>query len=287
MHADEENFNFDQCKNCNFVFLNPRVPEEELHRYYTSYYLPYRGSKAWGKYKSIVEKSQQKQDLKKLKRITEAKEIDENSLILDVGCGQPSFLKKCQERLGCRTMGIDFSDKGWADDEKKYEDIDLLVGEISDLPEQLHPDVISMWHYLEHDYTPIENLSYLKSLSKPETKLVIEIPNFDSSSRRKYGKHWAGWHTPRHTSLFSPNNVELCLNKSGWKVDKILTYGTMDAYVLHWMSKMEKKNIKWDKNMEDEFFDFTIGMLKFLPQKIKEKKLSLGIMTIIASPQSI
>jgi hypothetical protein len=70
-----------------------------------------------------------------------------------------------------------------------------------------------MWHYLEHDYTPLENLTYLKSIAKPSTTLVIEIPNFDSMSRRKYGENWAGWHTPRHISLFSPNNIELLLQK--------------------------------------------------------------------------
>jgi hypothetical protein len=32
-----------------------------------------------------------------------------------------------------------------------------------------------MWHYLEHDYTPLENLTYLKSIAKPSTTLVIEI----------------------------------------------------------------------------------------------------------------
>jgi hypothetical protein len=32
-----------------------------------------------------------------------------------------------------------------------------------------------MWHYLEHDYTPLENLTYLKSIAKPSTTL-IEIP---------------------------------------------------------------------------------------------------------------
>jgi hypothetical protein len=71
-----------------------------------------------------------------------------------------------------------------------------------------------MWHYLEHDYTPLENLTYLKSIAKPSTTLVIEIP-FDSMSRRKYGENWAGWHTPRHISLFSPNNIELLLQGGG------------------------------------------------------------------------
>ena len=140
-----------------------------------------------------------------------------------------------------------------------------------------------MWHYLEHDYNPLENLKSLKKISKPSTKLVIEVPNFNSLSRKKYGKDWAGWHTPRHLSLFSPKNIKILLKKSGWNISKVLTYGTMNPYLLYWMSEMEKKGIKWNKSMEDEFISFIIGMIKFFPLRLNEKKSSLGIMTITAS----
>jgi hypothetical protein len=70
-----------------------------------------------------------------------------------------------------------------------------------------------MWHYLEHDYTPLENLTYLKSIAKPSTTLVIEIPNFDSMSRRKYGENWAGWHTLVIFHYFL--QIELLLQKGG------------------------------------------------------------------------
>jgi hypothetical protein len=76
-------------------------------------------------------------------------------------------------------MGIDFSDEGWKDQSAHFKGLDLQVAEIKDLKSSLQPDVI-MWHYLEHDYTPLENLTYLKSIAKPSTTLVIEIPNFDS-----------------------------------------------------------------------------------------------------------
>ncbi len=285
MHSDNnEQFNFDQCTDCKLVFLNPRVSLGQLKNYYTSYYLPYRGAKAWGKYEQLVENSQQKLDLKRVKRVSDSYKVTTESLLLDVGCGQPSFLKACQQELKCKTLGIDFSDEGWIDDNSQYEDLDLKVAEIKDLPSSLEPDVITMWHYLEHDYTPYENLQYLKSISKPATKLIIEIPNFDSLSRKKYGKNWAGWHTPRHISLFSPENVTLLLEKSGWRVTELLTHGTMDPYLLYWMSEMEQKGIKWDKNMESEFWKFVIGMVKFMPRKWMEKKTSLGIMTVIATP---
>jgi hypothetical protein len=47
---------------------------------------------------------------------------------------------------------------------------------------------------------------------------------------------------------------------------------------------MEQKGIQWDKNFEKEFWDFMVGMLQFMPKKWMEKKLSLGIMTVIATP---
>jgi SAM-dependent methyltransferase len=285
MHSSKELFNFDQCANCQLVFLNPRLNLDNLKDYYTSHYLPYRGSEAWGKYSKLVEGSQKKVDLKRVNRVKEMCSVSPKSLILDVGCGNPSFLKACQQELNCKTLGIDFSDEGWKEQSTLFKGLDLQVAEIKDLSLNLKPDIITMWHYLEHDYTPLENLTYLKSIAKPSTTLIIEIPNFDSVSRKKYDENWAGWHTPRHTSLFSPNNVELLLDKSGWNVSQLLTYGTLDPYLLFWMSEAEQKGIEWNKNMEDEFWDFVTGMLKFMPTKWNEKKLSLGVMTVIATPK--
>ncbi|MFK8045633.1 MAG: class I SAM-dependent methyltransferase [Crocinitomicaceae bacterium] len=284
MHSSQEFFNFDQCAKCNLAFINPRVPVGNLKNYYTKYYLPYRGAKAWGKFENLVENSQKKLDLRRVKRVTETLTLKNKSLILDIGCGNPTFLKACSEKLKCKTMGIDFSDEGWKDNPDYFKNINLKVSEIKNLEMGLQPDVITMWHYLEHDYQPLENLQYLKKIAKANTKLVIEIPNFDSESRKKFGKDWAGWHTPRHISLFSPSNVELLLKKSGWKVTKILSYGTMDPYLLYWMSRMEQKGIQWDKNMAEEFWAFVARMILFAPKKWLQKRLSLGVMTVIAEP---
>jgi hypothetical protein len=48
---------------------------------------------------------------------------------------------------------------------------------------------------------------------------------------------------------------------------------------------MEQKGIRWDKNMEEEFVQFVIGMVKFLPKRWMEKTASLGVMTVIAQPK--
>jgi hypothetical protein len=71
----------------------------------------------------------------------------------------------------------------------------------------------------------------------------------------------------RHISLFSPNNIELLLQK-GWKVSEINTYGTMDPYLLYWMSEMEQ-GITWDKNMEDEFWEFMLECYNLYQKKME------------------
>ena len=59
----------------------------------------------------------------------------------------------------------------------------------------------------------------------------------------------------------------------------------MNPYLLYWMSEMEQKGIEWDKNMENKFLGFMLGMALFMPKKWKEKSSSLGIMTVIVTPQ--
>ena len=112
--------------------------------------------------------------------------------------------------------------------------------------------------------------------------MVIEIPNFSSESRKKYGKDWAGYHTPRHTHLFSPSNIEILLNETGWKITHLDEKGTLDPYNLYWMSEMERKNINWKKNMDSEFWGYVRGKVRFNVKRFFGMSKSHGVMTLVA-----
>ncbi|MFB0961774.1 MAG: class I SAM-dependent methyltransferase, partial [Flavobacteriales bacterium] len=207
---------------------------------------------------------------------------DAQSVLLDLGCGKPTFLQVCQEKFKCKSHGIDFSDEGWSGSAASYGKLDLSIGDVHSISEDLKPDIISMWHYLEHDYNPKETLEKLANLVKPSSKLVIEIPNFSSESRKKYGKDWAGYHTPRHTHLFSPSNIEILLNETGWKITHLDEKGTLDPYNLYWMSEMERKNINWKKNMDSEFWGYVRGKVRFNVKRFFGMSKSHGVMTLVA-----
>lgn len=282
MHPSRERFQFVQCPDCELVALNPRVAPEKLGEYYTDYYLPYRGPQAWGKYQKQVANSQVKLDRSRVKLLAQHHPIERDSTILDLGCGKPTFLQQCVRAYQCRAVGIDFSDEGWKHQVQDFASLELHVGEVDDLSADLRPDVITMWHYLEHDYDPLSTLKKLKAIAQEKTTMIIEVPNYASESRKRYGEHWAGYHTPRHTFLFSPDNLTRLLQKAGWSSVQVNTFGTLDPYVLYWMSEMERKGIDWSINMEKEFFGYVTGLLRFLPKRINSRRKSLGIMTAIA-----
>ncbi|MEL6390974.1 MAG: methyltransferase domain-containing protein, partial [Bacteroidota bacterium] len=138
------------------------------------------------------------------------------------------------------------------------------------------------WHYLEHDYHPDQTLQKLSDRSKGDTLLFIEVPNYDSLSRVKYGAKWAGWHTPRHTFLYQPSSITSLLNRSGWEVVSIESKGTLNDYALYWMSEMEQRGIDWSQNLENEFWGFVKGMMIHKAKNILPSQRSHGVMLVIA-----
>ncbi|MEM9544962.1 MAG: class I SAM-dependent methyltransferase [Bacteroidota bacterium] len=280
MATDNRKWQFCQCNQCNMVYLSPRVPVSSLDAYYTDSYLPYRGPSAWGRFSRLVEGDQKKIDQKRLKTVMKYSD-SAAKIVLDFGCGKPSFLKLVKENSNFRCIGIDFSDKGWNDTPEQYKDIELHIGGTETLTHGVEADIITMWHYLEHDYAPQETLKTLSQTQKTGTKLIIEVPNYDSYSRKRYGEFWSGYHTPRHTGLYTTRTMKLLLESCGWEVLDQYSYGTLDPYTLDWMSRMEKNRMDWSASMESHFTSYVVGKM-IRPIYFLSRFRSLGFMTVIA-----
>lgn len=285
MHpAGGPEFAFRRCALCGYVFLADPVAPEDLGRFYTDSYLPYRGAEAWGKHAPTVAASDRKLIDRRVSLVADFAALGPDSMVLDIGCGRPDFLIGCAERFGCRAVGIDFSDFGWREFSTVPPRLELQVGEVRDLPSGIAPDAVTMWHYLEHDYDPAATLREIAARSKKETRLIIEVPDFDSWTRRRFGRNWAGYHTPRHISVFSANNLRMLLENNGWRVVELRRRGTLDPFVLYWMSLMEEKGFNWSRSLEREFVPFVLRMLAFWPRKLFQSRTPLGLMTAVAEP---
>ncbi len=282
MHeSNNEVFIFNVCNNCEAVFLTNPVTPERLDHYYTDNYLPYRGPAAWGKYSSFVANSQKKTDSNRVNFVKKyLKKNNANNLnVLDVGCGNPSFLELLQQNSKVNCTGIDFSDSGWKG--KNYPNIDLKKVAIEDYITDKQFDVITLWHYLEHDYNPSQTIEILYNCLKQGGKLIIEVPDYKSISAKIQKSYWQGWHSPRHISLLTKKSFALLFQKDKWEITKHLRYGTLDAFTLWWLGRMQKKGVDWSGDMSNHFW--TLVLLKVVTSPIFafEKLFPMGIQIVV------
>jgi len=266
MHSDRTPFPFVECGGCGLVYLAERVAADELSRYYRRSYLPYRGARAWGPFAPLVRLGQRRLDRSRAEVALAAARLVPESVVLDVGCGRPTFLVSLQARVGCRCMGVDFSSHGWEGD-ASFEPLELIRAE----PASLDPadvgatvDLITMWHYLEHDYEPRATLEHLRTLSHAETRLVVEVPNHASRSRRAWGRDWAGYHAPRHTAAYTPATLRTMLEEAGWTVVSEQP-GTLDPHLLWWLSWRERSGAEWSGSMARWLPEFILAKLVMAP----------------------
>jgi 2-polyprenyl-3-methyl-5-hydroxy-6-metoxy-1,4-benzoquinol methylase len=281
MHEpNNELYIFNICANCETVFLTNPVAVENLSQYYNENYLPYRGAVAWGKYSSFVENSQKALDLNRVNFVKiYLNKSESNNNVLDVGCGNPSFLKLLNQKVKTNCTGIDFSDSGWKGSD--YNNLTLIKVAIEDFNTTTLFDVITLWHYLEHDYNPHQTIEMLYNCLKPGGKIIIEVPDYKSFSSKTQKSHWQGWHSPRHLSLFSKKSFDLLFETDKWHIIKHLRYGTLDAFTLWWLGKMEKKGINWSGNMAPNFWMLVFLKVITFPVFMFEKLFPLGIQILV------
>jgi len=281
MHeTNNELYTFNFCNNCEAVFLTNPVNQERLDHYYTDNYLPYRGSAAWGKYSSFVANSQKKLDLNRVNFVKKyLKKNNPNVNVLDVGCGNPSFLEILEQKAKAKCTGIDFSDSGWKG--KNFPNLELKKIAIENYVSDKQFDVITLWHYLEHDYNPSQTIEALYNCLKIGGKLIIEVPDYNSISAKIQKSNWQGWHSPRHISLPTKKSFDLLFQKDKWKIKKHLRYGTLDAFTLWWLGSMQKKGIDWSGSMSNHFWPLVLLKVVTFPIFAFEKLIPMGIQIVV------
>ena len=281
MHeTNNERYTFNICNNCEAVFLINPVNPKRLDHYYTDNYLPYRGSAAWGKYSSFVANSQKKIDLNRVnfvKKYLKKNNTDIN--VLDVGCGYPSFLEVLEQKSKANCTGIDFADSGWKG--KNFPNLELKKIAIENYVSDKQFDVITLWHYLEHDYNPSQTIETVYNCLKSGGKLIIEVPDYNSISAKIQKSNWQGWHSPRHISLPTKKSFDLLFQKDKWEIKKHLRYGTLDAFTLWWLGSMQKKGIDWSGSMSNHFWMLVLLKVVTFPIFAFEKLFPMGIQIVV------
>jgi len=80
---------------------------------------------------------------------------------------------------------------------------------------------ITMISLLEHVHKPSELLREAHRILKDDGSLFIHIPNINSVEAKIFKQYWQLLHAPWHLYHYTPNTIQLLLDKCGFKVISI------------------------------------------------------------------
>jgi SAM-dependent methyltransferase len=209
-----------RCRSCGLVYLNPRPSLADLDRIYPDNYHAFQFSED---HYGVVYKIRRR--LEARRALSWCRELGDDARILDVGCGDGFHLGLLREfgRPGWTLEGVDNSDRAIA----VAEEAGLVVHQGSiedlDLPESSY-DLAILVQTIEHVGNPPAVLSAIRRVLKPGGTVVVVTDNTSSLDFRIFkGRHWGGYHFPRHWNLFSPETMRALARKVGLEVQSFST----------------------------------------------------------------
>lgn len=272
-------FQFVTCDRCGLAYQNPRLTLEQIKHYYNDEYIAHRKKTNWGWLTPLYLRAMRKHDLAKMSLIDRYVNVGKDVPVLDVGCGAATFLQELVARDGVRATGVDFKDLSHL---PGFEQIDFRCGLLADQNlDEGSFDLITMWHFLEHDYDPSGTLARCRELLSTEGRFVIEVPRLDSLSFRLYQERWPGLQAPQHTLLFSKANLLEMVRRQGLEVVEYLPYGAFPPY-FYLFTGLAFKILKGrGLNLDRAILPYFIGQLLCTPLLLMQRRLNLAMQTVV------
>jgi SAM-dependent methyltransferase len=253
-----------QCCGCGLVYLDPRPAIEELDRLYGPDYHAFNFSQeGYG----IVYRIRRKLEAKRL--LAWCCDLPENARILDVGCGDGFHLKLLRTYGGKRWQleGVDASER--AVHAAARAGIDVHYGKVEDLllPKASY-DLVLLIATIEHVADPRGLLKHVLSLLSVGGRVVIVTDSTETLDFSIFkGRHWGGYHFPRHWNLFSRRTLLSLAQKAGFKVESI---GTQVSPV-NWVYSIRNTLVDF------EFPEWMVGLFSL------RASLALSLFTVVNS----
>jgi 2-polyprenyl-3-methyl-5-hydroxy-6-metoxy-1,4-benzoquinol methylase len=196
-----DEFTLVSCKGCGLVFVNPRLKDEVVNRFYEEYLA--------GKFAGYVQQydsSFREGVLHEYIRIISEKCGLSGGVLLDVGCATGRLLKAAKAS-GWETYGIEVSDSA-ASEAKAFGTIS--IGDVNDCLSKLPDhrfDVVTIVDTLEHLKSPSNTLRLIFRKLKPGGTLFVEVPNVEAGLDEM----------TRHFHLFSTATLAKMLQRTGFR----------------------------------------------------------------------
>jgi len=207
------------CRRCSLLYLAMRPAESEGGRIYPDNYHAFHFNPAeFG----LAYKVRRWLEAKRLRRWTRGLPAD--ARILDVGCGDGFHLRLLRENgnPGWTLEGVDADPRAVA--AAKGHGLTVHAGNVEDLGLSPGYHLAVMVMIIEHVPDPAALLKTVRGLLAPGGRLVVVTDNAGSPDAKIFGgRHWGGYHFPRHFHLFTRKTLAAAAIKAGLEPERVVT----------------------------------------------------------------
>ena len=204
-----------ECKQCRLIQLAPQPSPADLEGYYPRNYWFTPEASAAGRLEEAYRRLVLLDHVRFVQRALQ--ESQESGPVLDVGCGGGLFLRMLRDR-GFPGIGLDYSldaaRAAWASN--------AAPATVATLAQAPLPSgscaAITMFHVLEHLFSPRAYLQAAHELLRPDGRLILQVPNAGCWQFLLLGPAWSGVDVPRHLYDFRPADLDLLLDSCGFEV---------------------------------------------------------------------
>ena len=277
-------FTFRRCRGCGLVYQTPRLTIDHIRDYYDEDYLAHRRRSDWGWASPLFHWAMGTVDRDKLRICRRYVALDASSAVLDAGCGAGTFLAGLRQRYGSTGVGVDFVDLAGG---PALQGVEFHCGPFHEQDVGTRRfDLVTMWHFLEHDYAPLASLVSARRALKDEGRLVIEVPRLDSLTFRLFGDRWPGLQAPQHTALYDRTALLRLVERADLDVVDYLPYGAFPPYFYVFCGVAFRVLKGHGLNLRRAIYPYFAGQLLLQPVLSLVKRCNLAMQTVICRRRS-
>ena len=160
---------------------------------------------------------------------------------VDFGCG-PGYQLRKTARLACAHLGVELNRRN----------IDLLTADGFSVTPSLddvsafRPDVVSLFHVLEHLADPVGILSSLARAAGAGAWLLVEVPHAGDSllhAEKTDFRNFTLW--SEHVVLHTRSSLRTVIEEAGWAVEEMIGVQRYPVWNhLHWLDRGRPSGLK-------------------------------------------
>ena len=139
--------------------------------------------------------------------------LQPGKVFLDVGCYEGAFLSRLPPSV--RRIGVDCDADAIARGSKGQNGVTLYHSRFETFHPTEKPDVITMFHVLEHLTSPRKVLERLADISTENAELVVEVPLLETGDTNDIN----GFFSVQHVTHFTESTLSEMLRSSGWNIE--------------------------------------------------------------------